>query len=288
MTRLNQLILGVTDALEKYELDKAVRPIGEFIDDLSTWYLRRSRDRIKSDDLDERLHSLATLRYTLHTLAKVMAPFSPFFAEYLFDNVKSKSEKVKSESVHLEEWPSAGKVDEIKIKEMEEVRKIVSLGLEARTKVSIRVRQPLGKLKVKSDILMSSPRKRGSSLSPDLLQLIQDEVNVKDVVIDPTIATDVALDTTLTPALMEEGQFRELVRTVQEMRKKLGLNPRDEAELQVKAEGLSVRFIEQFEQELSSIASLRNVVRAETLTEGGLQQSFTADEIVLGLRLSKE
>jgi isoleucyl-tRNA synthetase len=286
--RLNQLISEVTRSLENYELDKAARPIGDFIDDLSTWYLRRSRERIKSDALEEKAPALATLRFVLSELAKLMAPFTPFFAEYLFQSVHNTNitngdtNTTNAKSVHLEDWPRAGKVGEKILKEMEEVRTIVSLGLEARAKANIKVRQPLGKLKVKSFKF---------EVHTELKNLIRDEVNVKEVVLDTAIQSKVELDTALTAGLKEEGQFRELVRTVQEMRKSLGLSPSDEALLEVRAEGLSVRFLEQYGQELSSIAHLKNISHVAVLSQSdvpSLNQSFQADEVVLELRLSKE
>ena len=195
---------------------------------------------------------------------------------------EEKDKKEHRKSVHMEDWPSAGKVDEKVLKEMEEVRKIVSLGLEARAKANIKVRQPLQTLKVRNFKL---------EIHSGLRALIQDEVNVKEVATDAAIQSDVELDTTITAALKEEGQFRELSRTVQEMRKSLRLLPSDAAVLEVRAGGSSVRFIEQYGQELSATANLRTVSQVTDFTEKGtpsLTESFKADELVLELRLSKE
>ena len=291
LARHDELVHEVTSALSRYELDKAVRPIGDFVDDLSTWYLRRSRERIKSDVLEEKEQALSTLRFVLSELGKLLAPFAPFFAEYLFQTMEygvwnmgqeEKDKKEHRKSVHMEDWPSAGKVDEKVLKEMEEVRKIVSLGLEARAKANIKVRQPLQTLKVRNFKL---------EIHSGLRALIQDEVNVKEVATDAAIQSDVELDTTITAALKEEGQFRELSRTVQEMRKSLRLLPSDAAVLEVRAGGSSVRFIEQYGQELSATANLRTVSQVTDFTEKGtpsLTESFKADELVLELRLSKE
>jgi len=278
VARLYQLIANVTKALEAYELDKAARPIGEFVDDLSTWYLRRSRERIKSEVLEEKEVALGTLGFVLCELSKLMAPFAPFFAEYLWENVKSKNQNAKSESVHLQEWPSAGKVHEELLKEMEEVRNIVSLGLEARAKVNIKVRQPLAKLSVKDKGLKIND-------SVHFLNLIRDEVNVKNVIFIAGLATDVALDTTMTPELKEEGMYRELVRFVQEMRKTRGFKAGEHATLIIGAQGPSRRFIEQREQELSRVASLKNIVLQDSV-EGG--EAFQADELLLRLALNRE
>ena len=83
ITRLNQVIADSTAGYKNYELDKATRPLTDLIDDLSVWYLRRSRDRLKGSDREDKKRALATLRYTLRTLALVMAPVMPFYAEIL-------------------------------------------------------------------------------------------------------------------------------------------------------------------------------------------------------------
>jgi isoleucyl-tRNA synthetase len=114
LARLDQLVSMVTKEFEKYRLDAATRPIGDFIDDLSTWYLRRSRDRFSAKGgsasggkdkellLKDKRDALATLRYVLHTLSRVMAPSMPFFAEHLFQAVRESEDE---ESVHLAAWP---------------------------------------------------------------------------------------------------------------------------------------------------------------------------------------
>ncbi|TSC58069.1 MAG: isoleucyl-tRNA synthetase, partial [Parcubacteria group bacterium Greene0416_79] len=264
-----------------YELDKAARPIGAFIDDLSTWYLRRSRERIKSDVLEEKEEALGTLRFVLLELSKVMAPFTPFFAEYLFLQVNGQWSIVNgSQSVHLENWPfidSRFKIqDSSTLTDMEEVRKIVSLALEARARANVKVRQPLASLFVKDKGLRIKD-------SVPLLDLIKDEVNVKAVSFDSARSQEVALDTALTPELIDEGQFRELLRMVQETRKKMGFKPGEFADLMVKAEGASRRFVEQHGRKLMEVATLRGISFADTV-EG---ETFQAGEIVLVLALVK-
>ncbi len=127
--------------MEKYELDKATRPFADFIDDLSTWYLRRSRDRFKGDDENDKVAALSTTRLVLIELSKLLAPFMPFIAEEIYLKLNG-----GIESVHLENWPDQGKIDIDLLENMKVVREIASLGLEARSKAKINVRQPLGKL----------------------------------------------------------------------------------------------------------------------------------------------
>jgi len=217
ISRLNELIKNITEAYEGYRLDLATRPLTDFIDDLSVWYLRRSRDRFK-DDTQDKTDALATLRFVLKNIALVMAPATPFFADYLFIAVKEDSEK---ESVHLAAWPTA---DEEKINsdlatKMQEARNVVNFALAQRQAVGIKVKQPLGSLKLKNKI------------PEELLYLIKDEINVKEIIFDDKIEEGVELDTNITEELKEEGQVREIIRSVQEERKNAGLKPQDKIAL---------------------------------------------------------
>ena len=310
MIRLYQLIKEVTASLEVYELDKATRPIADFVDDLSTWYLRRSRSRFKfqnpnpksqtnskiqtEKEIDKQM-ALATTRYVLLELAKVLAPFTPFFAEHLYQSIHNANianggnanAANKKESVHLEEWPATSNPrpttlphrqaghDQQLIQEMKEVRKIVSLALEARAKANIKVRQPLASLKIPNSKFQ---------IPNEMIQLIKDEVNVKEIVFDPAIQNEVELDTAMTPELKEEGMFRELVRYVQDMRKRQGFKPGESGALLVGAVGPSRRFIEQCEQELAHAASLRNITVQDAVEDAEL---FQADELSLQLFLTR-
>jgi len=214
ISRLNELIKNITEAYEGYRLDLATRPLTDFIDDLSVWYLRRSRDRFKEDSQDK-TDALATLRFVLKNIALVTAPAIPFFADYLFGAVKEDGEK---ESVHLAAWPVA---DEKKINydlaaKMQEVRNVVNLALAQRQADGIKVKQPLGSLKIKNKI------------SDRLHYLIKDEINVKEIIFDDKIEKEIELDTNITEELKEEGQVREIIRSIQEERKNAGLRPADE------------------------------------------------------------
>lgn len=213
LNRLNQLVSETTYGYKNYELDKATRPITEFVDDLSVWYLRRSRDRFKGEDTEDRVKALATLRHTLSILALVMAPSMPFYAEYLWQKVKKESD---SESVHLAKWPEADEVNTDILAEMQRTRDIVTQALEARTKAGIKVRQPIAKVS-------------GPELSEELSEVVLDELNAKVY----ESAETVAIDTNLTPELISEGAVRELMRAVQGRRKSEGLAPQDSVVLTV-------------------------------------------------------
>ena len=220
IARLDSLIAEVTGGFEQYRLDAATRPIAGFIDDLSVWYLRRSRDRFKEEGADKKA-ALATIRFVLHRLACVMAPSAPFFAEYLFQAVKEGEDE---ESVHLAAWPEVshkgsfwanlfgGDTGRSVLEMMEEARDIVTLALEARDKAGIKVRQPLASLSIPGT----------SKLTEAFRSIIADEVNVKIVV---PHGEAVVLDTTLTDALKDEGMLRDVVREIQAFRKVEDLKP---------------------------------------------------------------
>lgn len=152
IARLNELIKEATENMNGYNLPKATRPIADFINDFSTWYLRRSRDRFKGDDEADKQNALATTKFIFTELAKVMAPFTPFIAEQIWQKVTGYNFTDENKSVHLEAWPSFAEASDGKptiIEEMETVRKIVELGLAERDKAGIKVRQPLTALKFK-------------------------------------------------------------------------------------------------------------------------------------------
>ena len=203
VSRIESLKKEITDAYNKYDLNKASRPIEPFINELSTWYLRRSRERIKNNDKE----AIKTLKYVLLEFSKVIAPVIPFIADYIYKEASG------NESVHLENWPKVNQklIDKELEQKMEKVREICSLGLQKRVEAGIKIRQPLAKLQIQY------------KLDDDLVQLIKDEVNVKEIVFGSIIK----LDTKITPELKEQGIVREFVHQIQAERKKQGLIPKD-------------------------------------------------------------
>jgi len=155
---------------------------------------------------------------------------------------------------------------------MEKVRKIVSLSLEARAKAGIKVRQPLLTLRVKSGPNHES-----------LITLIKDEVNVKEIIFDANLSEPVLLDTTITPELKKEGQARELIRTIQEMRKKLGLNPGDEVALLVETDQKGQELIETFRSDITKTATLQKIDFAKNVSG----EKVSIDELSFTLKLRK-
>ena len=213
LARLTEVVLKVNESLDRFDSATASAAIEEFVvSDLSTWYIRRCRGRAGAgaEKEDEKVF-LSVMYGVLVTLTKIMAPITPFISEEIFRNL------TREESVHLQEYPRGDKslLDHELVKQMSVVREVVSLGHAQRKEVNIPVRQPLGRL---------TAHVTGDTLSDELLQLIKDELNVKEI--DWSVAegaeTTVELDTTLTEELEEEGKVRDLARQIQEERKKMG------------------------------------------------------------------
>ncbi|KKS90572.1 MAG: Isoleucyl-tRNA synthetase [Microgenomates group bacterium GW2011_GWA2_44_7] len=215
LTLLDKTIIEVTEALEKYDASTAASLLEHFVEDLSLWYVRRSRDRVGFSALDKKDKDLchATLYTVLVTLMKILAPFIPFLTEEIYTNLTGE------ESVHLADWPEVKTrevLDNSLIEQMQVIRQVAEKGLAQRKINQIKVRQPLAEVNV------SAP---GRQPSGELMQLLADELNIKRVFWkkgkDSELTVD--LNTQLTPLLIEEGKARELVRQVQDKRKELGL-----------------------------------------------------------------
>ena len=259
VSRVHQVRNQITEGMEVYNIPAALSSVLEFIDDMSNWFVRRSRRRFwKSEDDQDKLEAYSTLYYVLIYLAKILAPFTPFLAEELYQKMTGAG-VVNSEipeSVHLLDWPEAGVIDEAVLVQMAKTREIITAGLAERmkkteTEAQIKVRQPLAKLVY-----------AGEKLDDFYEQIIMEEVNVKVVEHGEALM----LDKTLTPELLEEGKIRELIRFIQAARKKAGLNVDDRIKLMV-----SVEVPEAYRE------MLMNEVLAEELVKEG---NFAYDEIV--------
>ena len=257
LARLDETILEVTRALDAYDTPHACRGLSAFIEDYSTWYVRRSRERVKTSQVSsanmmgDKQFALATQREILLTISKLIAPIMPFLADSIYRGVANPAEPDAQPgragfrggaetSVHLETWPKTreyglisrllGKDPLVILKAMAAVRGTVSRALEARSSAGIRVRQPLSRLSVSSKDFFALFKR------DELIGIIADEVNVKEVIISESIsAGEVSLDTNLTDELREEGFVREFIRAVQSARRGGGLNPHDVMKLIVSA-----------------------------------------------------
>ena len=178
VSSMETLIHDVTEAMDDYDLQKSVRPFVKFVEDLTNWYIRRSRRRFwKSQNDGDKLCAYRTLRYVLVQLAKVAAPFTPFIAEEIYMNLKGESDP---ESVHLCDFPAANdaaRQPELE-KAMAEVMTVVELGRRLRADHDLKVRQPLAALRIAGAEVRSKSEEVGSE---ELIALILDELNIKKV-----------------------------------------------------------------------------------------------------------
>ncbi len=217
VSRAYQLRDAITEGMEEYNIPKALEDVLTFIDDLSNWFVRRSRRRFsKNEDEQDKMAAFATLYYILIYIAKLLAPFTPFLSEELYQKMTG-----SGESIHLLDWPEAGVIDTEVLDQMSRTRQIITDALALRmqktdTEDQIKVRQPLSKLVYTGDKL------------PDFYeQIIMDEVNVKKV----ENGSEFTLDKTLTEELKREGYARDLIRAIQSARKNAKLNMDDRIRL---------------------------------------------------------
>jgi isoleucyl-tRNA synthetase len=266
ISRMHQLVNEVEVHMDAYNIPDAMTPILPFLDDASNWFVRRSRRRFwKSEETDDKEMAYKTLHYVLVRLAYVLAPFTPFLAEELYHNLTG-----DGESIHLKDWLPAGRINQLVVDDMEEVRTFVNEGLSLRAKSGLKVRQPLSSVAV--------PR-LGEYV--DYTAILQDELNVKSV---EAGSEAVALDERLTPELKREGLMREVVRHVQSARKAAGLNVDDRIVLHLDADGATLE---------RAITEHKEVIAAETLVkewresiDEPYEQTVTIEAMSLIIRLA--
>jgi len=228
ISRLNQTIIGVAKNLDGYNITAAARQIEGFtVNELSLWYVRRSRRRLQQPQSRIELNETAkVLAYVLQNLSKISAPFIPFLAEEIYQGLTGNNFD-KAKSVHLETWPFISeqlKDDKLEM-DMEEMREFVTLALAERAQKGIKVRQPLAKLTLK--------KKKWSS---EIYDLLKEEINVKAIEFNQKIPA-AEIDWTITPELKEEGLVREIIRNIQELRKTAQYTPADKITIYFEAIG---------------------------------------------------
>jgi isoleucyl-tRNA synthetase len=334
LARLNQVVGVVTQALEDSDTVNAAAAVNELLDDLTNWYVRRSRRRFwKSEHDTDKQSAYATLYHVLVKLARLLAPFTPFVSEVMYQNLVRQVNDQAALSVHLTDWTAmdAAVIDVGLLEEMALAKQISSLGLAARSNAGLKVRQPLGRVLVHAASMRS--------LSPELVEIVKDELNVKgfefvaeagalvnyrilpdnkalgprfgarfpqvraalagldpalsaaallagesitlslgdgetvqltaqDVLVQTqpaeglAVAADrlatVGIDTQLTSELRMEGLAREVVRRVQDLRKKAGFNIEDRITLYYVTEAVELQ---------NGIEQWQDYIRAETLSE---------------------
>jgi isoleucyl-tRNA synthetase len=251
---VNTLIRDVTERMEDYDTAEVSRFLFAFVEELSTWYLKNSRNRFKSEDIHEKSSAMNTLSYVLYVLSKLLAPLTPFISEMIYQMLREKG-LVSSDSVHLELWP---KHDEDLItpsihKNMEISREIISRALEIRENSKIPVRQPLQKIMLK-----------GVILDNDYLKVISSVLNVKEVITENGDENEcvVELDTKITSELKLEGIARNLVRNLNNYRKKLKLSPKNRIDLYLTTKNKEVlESLENHEENIKKLIQADNIIK---------------------------
>jgi isoleucyl-tRNA synthetase len=269
LAELDALNKGITEDLENYHVVDACRKISGFVTDLSTWYVRRSRDRFKAGDQE----AVAVLGYALHILSKLMAPFVPFLADELYKELSG-----KMDSIHLDGWPETPEKTDEKIgRDMKWVRTAASAGLERREEAKIPVRQALASATVTIPI-------EGEFWMAELLTA---ELNVLEIVFEKGENVAVTLDTEITPELRRMGLLREIVRNVNALRKDAGLTPSDHVILKWEADGeLWTKTIEEHGEDLEKSVHADSLERGRT--EVGFSKEIEADGETLWIGFNKD
>ena len=252
ISRLHQVKAEIIESMAEYNIPKALAGVLPFIDDLSNWFVRRSRRRFsKNDDPADKDEAFWTLYTVLVKTAQVLAPFVPFLSEELYQKMIG-----SSTSVHLLDYPKSVDVNQEILDHMQRTRQIITDALALRMQKSeseaqIKVRQPLAKLTYPGD-----------KLDDFYEQIIADEVNVKKV----ERGAKLTLDKTITPELQREGYARDLIRAIQSTRKNAKLSMDDHIRL-----SLSIDLPAGFE----------SLVKSETLTDDFAKDAnYAHDEII--------
>ena len=264
LSRLNYTVKEITQSLDDYRLDKAARPISDLLDDISNWYVRRSRRRFwKSEDDADKQSAYQTLHFTLLKLCQLMAPFAPFLTDYIWRELVKGTDL--PDSVHLSDWPTIGSINQKLINEMAQAREYVTIGLAQRAEAHIKVRQPLASATV-------------PELSSAYKGVIADELNVHKI---EWGAGTVRVDTKLTPELKHEGLARDVVRQVQAVRKEAELNVDDRIDLVLTTQDTELK---------QAISEYSGTIKAETLaldisSQDKEQNGFNQEVLVEGSKL---
>lgn len=302
LSRLNQTVEATTKNADEYQVMKAALPVKELIDDLSNWYVRRSRrrfwsemrhsfsDGVKSESDKDKADAYATLHYVLVRTCQLLAPWAPFMSDHIYRELRGSD---MPESVHLSDWPEVGSIDDQILTQMQYTREFVTQALAKRAEAGVKVRQPLQRVTVAASAIATYKR--------ELEPIIAEELNVKEVEFADDLKTSTVeeadlknmlyvaeraaglLDTEITPELKREGLVRDVIRQVQQHRKESGLSVDDRIQLTLATDD---------EQLARAIAEHTETIQVETLatqvhTQGETEKSVSVEGVDLQLGLQK-
>lgn len=252
LNRLDETVLEINKHLSDYQIPKAVSWLKDFVDDLSTWYIRRSRDRVgpSASNQEDKKNAYITMYTVFNVFLRASAPIIPFISEYLYRHLTN------DESVHLTDWPEVTTekvIDKKLLSQMAEVRKVCELGNSERKRLMIAVKQAL------SSITVNGPFASLSSES-NLIQIIKDELNVENVIFIEAKESSVVYDTEITEHLKRKGESRELIRAIQEARKA------SDCRLDERIDLVLPDWPEEFESEIKRKTLVRNLTKGAELS----------------------
>jgi len=276
LTRLDDGILKISSNLDNYRIYEAAKEVPLLIDDLSTWYLRRSRDRFKGEDEKDRNQAISTTAYTLLTISKLMAPFMPFISEQIYQKITNYNFSNNEKSVHLSAWPKAEKLEQSILDKMADIRKLAELGLSARDEAQIKIRQKLATAFVSGPI---------ESLDEAYLPLLADELNVLEVKLkDKQNEWSVSLDTKLTPELKLAGLERDIIRLVNALRKDKALSLEEKTTIYFSADESLTDSIEKIKENVLKATLSDGLERKDDIEENVKSLKYEGKEIKLSIK----
>lgn len=284
LARLEQTIAEVTKSADKYKIAHVVMPIFNLIDDLSNWYVRRSRRRFwKSQNDADKKQAYTTLHYVLVRISQILGPWAPFISDHFWRQLTNGMGLPAS--VHLSDWPSVSKPNNTSMKllyDMQRVRWAIEQGLSQRAAAKVKVRQPLDQVTVYGL----------ADLDKQAIDLVKEELNVKKVKVVPgspkwrgdktfkeivetghwpLLDVKAEIDTSITDELKAEGMSREIIRNIQNARKNAGLNVEDRINLRIKSESKEIT---------EAVVKFKDVIFAETLATSELEEEGHHSETV--------
>ena len=262
----------ITESLDKYDIQGAGRTLEDFVDGFSRWYLRRSRSVFQKQEYQQqRVASSAVLRLVLREVSLILAPFCPFFSEMTWRAIRNDKDEV---SVHLADWPKVNlsyKNEEL-LKQMDIVRNIATEALRLRQEKGVKIRQPLSELKIK---------KSSTSLDSSLLDLLKEEINVKNITFQEKVASEIELDTQITPALQKEGDLREFKHSIQMLRRKIGLIPSDSITLHIQANDYWKQLIQESEGLIKRDLRVKDIIFELDSSLANKELTIRQDKLIL-------